>query len=168
MQQLPRTDTGGLIDGCAVLRAIEADHSIFVQRGEDARGEQLYTFAHLSFQEYFTAKYIAENHTEAALPKEYLADRRWREVMLMTVSLLANADNFFDHFLKALAAMIANDPALVEILQWANGKAAGVPYKPAAGRAFYIFLARARALALAERSEKNLDSDSPPPLLWWT
>ena len=39
-------------DSRVILKAVEAHHGIFVER---AKG--VYSFAHLTFQEYFTAKY---------------------------------------------------------------------------------------------------------------
>jgi predicted NACHT family NTPase len=74
------------IDGEDILKAIEAHHGILVERAY-----QIYSFAHLSFQEYFTARFIATNTTEESLHslfQEHLTDSRWREVFLLTASLL--------------------------------------------------------------------------------
>jgi len=78
-------------DSRAVLKAIEAQHGIFVERAKD-----VYSFAHLTFQEYFTAKYIIDNaYKENLLEKlveEHLYDAKWKEVFLLVAGMLDNAD----------------------------------------------------------------------------
>lgn len=56
VKNIPPHDTNEAIDGKAILKALEAQHGIFVER---AHG--VYSFSHLTFQEYFTAKYIIAN-----------------------------------------------------------------------------------------------------------
>jgi len=90
-------------DGCAVLKAIEAQHGIFVERAKD-----VYSFAHLTFQEYFTAKYIVDNQwktvdeggvldesgTQALLDfvvEKYLYEYKWHEVFLLIAGMLDDA-----------------------------------------------------------------------------
>lgn len=107
------------IDGRQILKAIEAQHSIFVER---AKG--IYAFSHLTFQEYFTAKYIADNETRALKGLfSHLTDYRWREVFLLTASLLDEADDFFKLFKKTVDEMVAGDPVLLQVLYWADEKA---------------------------------------------
>lgn len=77
-------------DGKAILESIEAQHGIFIERAK-----QVHSFAHLSFQEYFTAKYIEDNTQNGALEKlvdEHLYDDRWKEVFLMVTELVDSAD----------------------------------------------------------------------------
>ncbi|MEW6737140.1 MAG: NACHT domain-containing protein [Acidobacteriota bacterium] len=79
-------------DSEAILKAIEAQHGIFVER---ARG--IYSFSHLTFQEYFTAKYVVDNAEKGALKelvKNHLTEDRWIEVFLIAVGALFEADNF--------------------------------------------------------------------------
>jgi predicted NACHT family NTPase len=75
-----------------ILQAIEAQHGIFIQR---AKG--IYSFSHLTFQEYFTGKYIVDNATEGTLERlieNHLFDDKWREVFLLTSGMLYKADEF--------------------------------------------------------------------------
>ncbi len=77
-------------DSKVILKAIEAQHGIFVERFKG-----VYSFAHLTFQEYFTAKYITDNARESTLEKlveEHLYDSKWKEVFLLTAGLLDSAD----------------------------------------------------------------------------
>ncbi len=153
LRQLPPVDQGEDIDGDAVLKAIEAQHSIFVERAY-----HIYSFAHLTFQEYYAARYIADNASPQVLQDvlgRHLGDNRWREVFLLTASLLDNADAFFAAFRQVIENRILKEQtgavsktgqastALVTLLQWAARKAAqtNAPYKPAAVRSAYVFLA---------------------------
>ena len=92
---LPNVSANNDIDSNVILRAIEAQHGIFVERAKD-----IYSFSHLTFQEYFTARYIFDHvhlGTTTNLLKNHLTDNRWREIFLLTVSLFdsLSADNFF-------------------------------------------------------------------------
>jgi len=148
LHKLPAGDQAGNIDGEVVLKTIEMQHSIFVERAQ-----KIYSFSHLTFQEYFTARYIADNPKAIKELMSHCTDKRWREVFLLTASLLdeENADEFFAEFQRAVIALISQDKILVKLLNWANEKAIGSQssYKIAAVRSVYIFLALARALALA-------------------
>lgn len=78
------------IDGYLLLQAIESQHGMLVQR---AIG--LYSFSHLSFQEFFTAKHIVAyelNGTLEELISNYLFEPRWREVILFTSGILSNSE----------------------------------------------------------------------------
>jgi predicted NACHT family NTPase len=76
-------------DSEAVLKSIEAQHGLLVER---ARG--IYSFSHLTFQEYFTAKYFVETSGSQALEKltSHITEKRWREVFLLTAELAKNAE----------------------------------------------------------------------------
>jgi predicted NACHT family NTPase len=74
-------------DSEAVLKSIEAQHGLLVER---ARG--IYSFSHLTFQEYFTAKYFVESSEPQALENlsSHITEKRWREVFLLTTEMLPN------------------------------------------------------------------------------
>ena len=96
-----------------ILKSIEAQHSIFIER---AKG--IYSFSHLSFQEYFTAKYITDNESRAlkSLIFNHLTDDRWREVFLLTASLLDESNEFFELMKKAVDKILSNDEDFIELL----------------------------------------------------
>ena len=146
---LPNIKPADTIDNMMVLQAIEAQHSIFVERAKD-----IYSFSHLTFQEYFAARYIFDNErrgTTSQLIRERLTDNRWREVFLLTASLF-NSDgalDFFQEMQTAINGLIANEPTLLRLLAWADMRTAVA--NPFAGqygavRLAYISLARARTL----------------------
>lgn len=77
-------------DSYTVLKAIEAQHGIFVERAK-----KVHSFAHLTFQEYFTAKYIVDSTREDSLEtlvNKHLYDDKWLEVFSLTAEMLDDAD----------------------------------------------------------------------------
>jgi hypothetical protein len=165
------------IEGERVLKSIEAQHGLLIERAKF-----IYSFSHLTIQEFFTAKYIAENPSQIKALIPHYHEPRWREVFLLTVSLLSKelATQFFQEFQKVLKQSIASEPELLKLLSWATRKASKIQSgdKPAAVRAVYVFfssldgsinlaralvrdraraLARDRARALARALDLDLD-----------
>ena len=143
-------DTGFSYAGTAILQSIEAHHGLLIER---SRG--IYSFSHLSFQEYFTARKIANSPPQILnLTLERLSDRlttesRWREVTLLTVEMLKNAD-YMLLLMKQKIDDLLTDSSLKIFLLWVNRKAAtaSIDEKPATVRAFYYDLALARIFSL--------------------
>jgi hypothetical protein len=139
LKMIPETGALDETDGEAILRAIEAQHGIIVER---ARG--VYGFAHLTFQEYFTAKYVAEAGERATL-LSHCADYQWREVFLLTASLLGQADDFFARFIIRLDQFVNHHPQLLSLLTWAYAKGNQVgetPFTQLLLRCLYLSLDR--------------------------
>jgi hypothetical protein len=111
---LPRADVTGEveIDGRQVLRAIEAQHGILVERAH-----RIYSFAHLSFQEYYVARYVLENAAKGTLARllTHCTDPRWREVILLVASSLNDAIEFFVEFRQTLDGLMAKNERLAAI-----------------------------------------------------
>jgi len=142
-------------DSLAVVKSIEAQHGLLVERAR-----RIYSFSHLTFQEYFTARAIVAG---APLSLQQLVghftEKRWREVFLLTAQMLPNADRLLQLMkqqVDALAfanysasatnlnpAIAFSDETLQPFLSWVRQKSLEVktPYKLAAVRAFYLTLA---------------------------
>jgi hypothetical protein len=134
-------DVSVSIDGEVVIDAIIAQHGLFLEQAH-----HIYTFAHLTFQEYFTANYVVENEARGTLGRlvPNFADSRFREAFVMVAARLPNADQFFDLYLKTLAREAFKRPVVATLLRQAARKAAtatGPEVKPAAVRTFYLYLA---------------------------
>jgi hypothetical protein len=139
-----------------VLKAIEAQHGIFVERAQ-----KIHSFAHLTFQEYFAANHIAANAKLHAELLKHITEPRWREVILLTASLLNDADDFFSAFSDLIIK--ADKQPIEELLQWANTKTLQIntpfntPYRRLAINAFYIALDIALKVAINSDLENGID-----------
>lgn len=107
------------IEGEIILQAMAAQHGIIIERAN-----QIYAFSHLTFQEYYTSKYIIDHINQGTLEEllKYSIDRRWREVFLLTVSQIGNADDFFQMFLDAIDNMVSQDSELYKYLKQVNNR----------------------------------------------
>lgn len=116
---LPSAPSADNLDGTTILKAIEAQHSILVERAQG-----IYSFSHLTFHEYLTARTLAENQGKEVIEKlirVHLTDQRWREVFLLTASLLADADGFVNALCQTINGIIASAPNLIlSLLGWAH------------------------------------------------
>ena len=113
---LPPDAQNELPDGEKILETISAQHGILVER---AKG--LYSFSHLTFQEYYTAKYIVENSNRGTLGglTTHLNDTRWREVFLLTASILHEATPLFQAIQKSAQSVLRNKSRLLTVQAWA-------------------------------------------------
>jgi predicted NACHT family NTPase len=138
VKNVPPHDTNETTDGETILKAIEAQHGIFVERAH-----KVYSFSHLTFQEYFTAKYIVANATErilTSLIKEHCADKRWREVFLLTTSLLPDASLFITIFRRGVDELLGGDEKLQELLAWAYNKSVSFQEPSWEARMEYLYI----------------------------
>ena len=105
---------------------------------ERARG--IYSFSHLTFQDYFTAREIVNSSAPQAVEKlvSHLTEKRWREVLLLAVGMLQKADDLLLLMKQQVDGLVAEDEQLQQFLIWVKNKYISVnePYKPAAIRAF--------------------------------
>ncbi|MEH2170926.1 MAG: NACHT domain-containing NTPase [Nostoc sp.] len=124
------------LDSEAVLKAIEAQHGLLIER---AKG--IYSFSHLTFQEYFTAREIVANSAWNSLV-EHITDKRWREVFLLTIGMMRKADELVLLMKQKIDELVGKDEKLQQFLKWVSEKSITVDasYKPAAIRAFYFAL----------------------------
>lgn len=137
-----------LEDALSILKLIEVQHGFLIER---AKG--IWAFSHLTFQEYFAARYIAgtnssdcDDLSEGSLQNvvRYVEDPyRWREVFLLATDILDRKK--VDFLLLAIKNHIDNilkdDTKSQDLLKWVFLKSFSreLPYKPAAIRAFYLY-----------------------------
>jgi predicted NACHT family NTPase len=112
----PNTDgTQSDVDAGEVLREIEAQHGLLVERAT-----RIYSFSHLTFQEYFTARMITDtpdnkSAMEALIAKRAL-DPRWREVFILATGLLSQADDFVSRLRLRATALASAHLAIRDVL----------------------------------------------------
>jgi predicted NACHT family NTPase len=159
IQNLPeaKTDPEALrVDSEGVLKSIEAQHGLLVER---ARG--IYSFSHLTFQEYFTANKIVDTSGLQSLEQlkilaNHITEKRWHEVFLLATGMLADASDLLLLMKEKIDELVVSDEKIQQFLSWANQKSLSVnsSYKPATARAFYNSQ-HAIALALTLASDLN-------------
>ncbi len=150
----------------AVLRAIALQSGLLIERARD-----IYSFSHLTFQEYLTArKIVARCLKDSTTPLQQLAqhvtERRWSEVILLTLSLLPKADPLLHYLGQEIAALVGKTNILPQALQWVSQKAAMAPTmcKPAAVKAFYLPLCYNQDISLAVALDGTFAFDLDPVL----
>jgi predicted NACHT family NTPase len=120
------------LDGKTVLDAIVAQQGILVERAED-----IYSFSHLTLQEYLTAQYVSQDFELLKnLLERYCNAQQWREIFLLSSGLLSNSDRLLEH-IEVLAQKFTNFSQLRNLLVWAND----ITHSTAAKRSAAIALA---------------------------
>ena len=123
MRNIPQIDPQEEIHGADVVKTIEEQHGVFVERAH-----AVYSFAHLTFQEYYTAQYIVSHLTQRELLACHLPDERWEEVFFLTAEMLPDneADKFFECWLNALDDMARQSPRLTRLLKLVETQAPAI------------------------------------------
>lgn len=92
IENLPDASESQLdLDSAIILKSIEAQHGILIERAKN-----IYAFSHLTFQEYYTARYVLNNSLFAQVVADHFPDKRWDEVFLLLCNMLNNADQIFE------------------------------------------------------------------------
>ncbi|MEH1838344.1 MAG: NACHT domain-containing protein [Nostoc sp.] len=134
------------LDGKSVLNAIAIQQGILVERAED-----VFSFSHLTLQEYLTAQYIDDHRQVEKLVTEHLTDERWKEVFLLVAGLMRGGADDLLLLMEKEAQKYINTPNLQAFLNWAEQVTVGSPgdFKPVGKRAVAIAYANANANAIA-------------------
>lgn len=147
------------IDGYAVLKSIQIHHGILVERAES-----IYSFSHLTLQEFLTAQHIIDTRQNVhEVVVQHLVDHHWREVFLLLAGLQQADDLLL--MMQTQAAKLVQTSNLKNLLDWADQITTGSDgsYKPVVKRTIAIFLALDLAQALAFDQARvralNLDID---------
>ncbi|WP_059002296.1 NACHT domain-containing protein [Leptolyngbya sp. NIES-2104] len=149
----------GQQDARFVLRAIESQHGLLIERSQ-----KIWSFSHLTFQEFFVAKWFCDQANWQNLVK-HLIKSPWKEVFLLTAEMLPNSNNFL-HLMKVETDRIVGySREIQQFLEWVNEKSQSVdvPYEYLIARAFYYDITIGLELALEDGAKlaynTALDSD---------
>lgn len=125
------------MDAEAVLKSIEAQHGLLVER---ARG--IYSFSHITFQEYFAARKSIASRELLKNLANFITDKRWREVLLLAVGMMQNAEELIYLMKEQIDNILISDPKYNQLLNSIYQKSlkVQVPYKSVLVRAFYFDL----------------------------
>jgi predicted NACHT family NTPase len=107
IQHLPETDPKKLeIDCEAVLHSIESQHGLIVERAQG-----IFSFSHLTFQEYFTARYIVDNQARGTLENlvsNHYFTAQWHEIVLIVSGMLSDAEPYLKHVRQVISRFAFN------------------------------------------------------------
>lgn len=104
-----------------LLEQIESQHGLIIQRARDQ-----YSFAHLTIQEFLTARSIAEGHPDRQLSEvanRRLFDTRWREVLVFCAGSLQDGTQLLQMLVKASSEPITKSADLKSFLSQVEGGA---------------------------------------------
>jgi hypothetical protein len=125
----------------AILESIPVQHGLLVERAQE-----IYSFSHLTFQEYFTAQkiksFIDSHNPQVKKLLANITDKRWSEVFALSVDMRWKADQLL--FLKQIIdEILESAEELQKFLFWVKEKSnlVQVPYKAITIRTFYSALA---------------------------
>jgi predicted NACHT family NTPase len=150
----------------AVLGSIVLQHGLLVERARD-----VYSFSHLTFQEYLTARKIIATPNAAELQQalthlaSHVCDAQWREVLLLTSSMLPDTTGLVQQ-MQAHIQELAQTESLQTFLIGLDRKVSSLELdcQPAAVRAFYFGLLFDRDLNLAIALDPTFAYDLPNEL----
>ncbi|MBP5977306.1 NACHT domain-containing protein [Brasilonema sp. CT11] len=124
-------------DSRGVLRAIEAQHGLLIERAQ-----KVWSFSHLTFQEYLTTKKLVDSKTINPFI-EYLGNKKWFEVISLASSISWPTSTLLLLKLKT-DFLLASDKKIQEFLVWLYHKsvlksvATGGVYKSATIRSIFL------------------------------
>lgn len=128
------------VDSEAVLHAIEAQHGLLIERAKN-----IYSFSHLTFQEYFVARELVFKNPQLDRTLQdlvtYITDKRWREVFLLITEMLKDASLLLLPMKRRVDELLASNSKLQKFLSEVRSRAALPEFsfcKPAAIRAFFL------------------------------
>jgi GTPase SAR1 family protein len=128
-------------DSRTVLRAMEAQHGLLIERSQ-----KVWSFSHLTFQEYLVAKAMINSpdfpniRTIKSSVLQYITRENWREVFYMMSEALERSDSLLLSMKDFADLLLANDPKLQDILIWLNNKSKSInsSHQQNAIRALYL------------------------------
>ncbi|MGB5768332.1 MAG: histidine kinase, partial [Crocosphaera sp.] len=138
------------LNGEAVLNAIAIQQGILVERLDN-----IYSFSHLTLQEYLTAKYIVDNQLIAKTVNDYLTDKRWKEIFILIAGLMEGKTGADKLLLcmenKALSYVnsLPDNHRFIKLLEWAETKTKNSPAQLTSVAKRVVAIAYANANAYA-------------------
>lgn len=121
-----------------ILEYLESEIGLLIKAARN-----IYSFSHKTFQEYFTARFIAksgENDYLELLSGNLVDENHWLEVLIFTGAMLDNANSLVQKITCRINASIEKDPTLKDFLTWSREKSSSIetPCAQAAINAFYV------------------------------
>ncbi|MEG4630030.1 NACHT domain-containing protein [Microcoleus sp. AR_TQ3_B6] len=103
-------------DSRVVLNAIETQHGLLIERAQ-----KVWSFSHLTFQEYLAAHYIVNQFNHSTINKRLIAHiihTHWKQIFLMAIDITKNADTLVSLIKQEIDNLIANHLKIQTFLDW--------------------------------------------------
>jgi predicted NACHT family NTPase len=131
-----------IINEKLLIDLLTTEHGL-LSKHEEA---EAYEFSHLFFQQYLVAREIVALSEPQAVEDTLkqlvsrVSDRKWRDIFLMVVSMMRNADYFLLLMKQQIDRIVAVDPKLQQFLEWLDQKSqmVGAGHDTAVVRAYYF------------------------------
>jgi len=123
-------------DSEAVLDAVAAQHGLLIERAQG-----FWSFSHLTFQEYFAAKWFCTQFDWDGLVS-HISDKHWREVFLLAAEMSSTANSLLLLMKQRVDVLVAADEKCQQFLISLTKKSFSLKlfYKSASIRAFCFTL----------------------------
>jgi len=127
----------GQRDSRAVLRAMEAQHGLLIERSQ-----KVWSFSHLTFQEYLVALNFSCKDKGGEGLIGYLYKKKWKQVILLFSEKILNIDYFTLLLKLRIDKSISSNERLQLILRWVYQKASNTSSgcSRTTLRSFYLIL----------------------------
>ncbi|MBD2459024.1 hypothetical protein H6G80_33865 [Nostoc sp. FACHB-87] len=149
----------GLRDSGAVLKAIESQHGLLIERAN-----KVWSFSHLTFQEYFVAKWFC-NYSDWQRLSQNIFELHYREVFLLATEISPNLNQLMKSMKHEVDYKLEDDIYIQKFLSrvYEKSESVNVPFHPRMIRAFYFEINRNNILDfqvnLQPSISQNLDID---------
>jgi hypothetical protein len=127
----------GQRDSRAVLRAIEAQHGLLIERSHN-----VWSFSHLTFQEYCVAQHIVGISSHKKLIQyfaSHIFEFHWRQIFLLVIEIVSDASEVL-LIMKEQIEQGEETQSIQDFIGWIYEKSLEVDgfYESLAARAFYL------------------------------
>lgn len=158
LQRRPGRHDNPVAEPAQVLNSVEAHIGLLV-----ARAMNVYSFSHLTFQEYLTAQQVVRKPSLLLKIGPHIGNQQWREVWLL-LSTMLDPDDILMEIKTAVDLLVINSPKIQKMLESCMHRANRFSKGAASQRAIYFGLEMRYEIAFRSiLSDFDLGDDRASP-----